>query len=175
MKTVTHIYFDWSKTLALPKTRDIFISPTSTMDERMAVLYPDTLPTLEYLCERGYTLGIISNTHKRPAHFIRALSKTRLIQYFKGAIALSSDPKLCEKACAKIFQHCLQQDGLLTRPNEAVMIGDSYSKDVVGGLQVGMRAIHVNRDGTGTGSINRNTNPASVVTIRTLGELVNYF
>jgi FMN phosphatase YigB (HAD superfamily) len=172
---ITHIYFDWSKTLARPKTRDVFISPSSTMRERMAVLYPDTLSTLDYLCERGYTLGIISNTHKHPTHFIRALSKTGLIQYFKGAIALSSDPKLCEKACAKIFQHCLQQDGLITRPNEAVMIGDNYSKDVVGGLQVGMRAIHVNRDGTGTGSSNRNTNPASVVTIRTLGELVKYF
>ena len=164
-KMVTHIYFDWSKTLARPKTRDIFINSKNSMKDRLAVLYPDTLPTLEYLFNKGYTLGIISNTHKRPADFVRALSETGLIRYFKGTIALSSDPALCKKACAKIFNHCLKNDGLLARPDQAVMVGDDYARDVVGGLRVGMHAVHVDRT----------RRSSQRLTVTTLGELVQYF
>ena len=169
MATVTHIYFDWSKTLARPQTRDIFINSNGSMKDRLAVLYPDTLPTLEYLFDKGYTLGIISNTHKRPADFIRALSETGLIRYFNGAVALSSDPKLCKKACAKIFNYCLKHDGLLAHPDQAVMVGDDYTRDVVGGMRAGMRAIHVDRShSSGKGA-------TWLTVISTLGELVPYF
>jgi putative hydrolase of the HAD superfamily len=164
---ITHIYFDWSKTLAFPKTRDIFIG-TSTL----AILYPDTLTTLKYLKNKGYTLGLISNTHKNPEQFIEALSKSGLMPLFKGTIALSSDPNLCPKACKKIFNYCLSQDNV--SPEHAVMVGDNYQADVLGALRVGMNAIHVNRDpekkrkaNTGTGT--------NVLTVKNIGDIITYF
>lgn len=164
---ITHLYFDWSKTLAIPKTRDIFIA-TSTL----SILYPDTLSTLNYLKNKGYTLGIISNTHKNPEQFIEALSRSGIMQLFNGTIALSSDPNLCPKACKKIFNYCLSEDKV--SPENAVMVGDNYQADVLGALRVGMNAGHVNRDtekkrkaNTGTGT--------NVLTVKNIGDLINYF
>jgi putative hydrolase of the HAD superfamily len=166
---ITHIYFDWAKTLAIPKTRDIFIS-TSTL----SVLYPDVLKTLTDLHKKGYTLGIISNTHKKPDDFIQALSKSGLIHLFNGTIALSSEPKLCPKACKEIFNYCLLQDNVL--PQHAVMVGDNYQTDIIGALSVGMNAIHVNRDKNQTRQVyatsNYNTN---VHVIQNIGDLLHYF
>jgi len=177
MNAVTHIYFDWSKTLAIPKTRDIFIA-TSTL----SVLYPDTLFTLKYLYEKGYTLGIISNTHKNPEHFINALSKSGLMKFFKGTIALSSEPALCRKACKKIFKYCLSQDNVL--PEHTVMVGDEYQSDVLGGLSVGMNAIYIDRDhdqepvlkskSKSKSKSNNQKNPI-VITVNELGDICNLF
>ena len=167
MKIITHIYFDWSKTLAFPKTRDIFIG-TSTL----SILYPDTLSTLKYLNNKGYTLGIISNTHKNPEQFIEALSKSGLMPLFKGTIALSSDPNLCPKACKKIFNYCLSQDDV--SPEHAVMVGDNYQADVLGALRVGMNAVHVNREKT-LKSKSITGMGTNVLTVQTIGDLKNYF
>jgi putative hydrolase of the HAD superfamily len=164
---ITHIYFDWSKTLAVPNTRDIFIA-TSTL----SILYHDTLSTLKYLNKKGYTLGIISNTHKNPEQFIEALSKSGLMPLFNGTIALSSHPNLCPKACKKIFNYCLSEDKV--SPEHAVMVGDNYQADVLGALRVGMNAIHVNRDPEKKRKSNTNT-PTTVLTIQTIGDLKNYF
>ncbi len=166
---ITHIYFDWSKTLAFPKTRDIFIG-TSTL----SILYPDTLSTLTYLKTKGYTLGLISNTHKNPEQFIEALSKSGLMPFFNGTIALSSDPKLCPKACKKIFNYCLSQDDVSSE--HAVMVGDNYQADVLGALRVGMNAIHVNRDREKTLKSKSNTGTGTnVLTVKNIGDLKNYF
>ena len=164
---ITHIYFDWSKTLAVPKTRDIFIA-TSTL----SVLYPDTLSTLKYLNNKGYKLGIISNTHKNPEQFIDALSKSGIMPLFKGTIALSSDPNLCPKACKKIFNYCLSQDNV--SPENAVMVGDNYQADVLGALRVGMNAIHVNREKTLKSKSKSNTT-TNELAVKTIGDLINYF
>ena len=162
---ITHIYFDWSKTLAFPKTRDRFIA-TSTL----SILYPDTLSTLKYLKTKGYTLGLISNTHKNPEQFIEALSKSGLMPLFNGTIALSSDPNLCPKACKKIFNYCLSQDNV--SPENAVMVGDNYQADVLGALRVGMNAIHVNRETKRKSNTIITTN---VLAVKTIGDLINYF
>ena len=166
---ITHIYFDWSKTLAFPKTRDIFIG-TSTL----SILYPDTLSTLKYLKTKGYTLGIISNTHKNPEQFIEALSRSGLMPLFKGTIALSSDPNLCPKACKKIFNYCLSEDKV--SPENAVMVGDNYQADVLGALRVGMNAIHVNREKKRKSKSKSNTGTGTnVLTVQTIGDLKTYF
>jgi putative hydrolase of the HAD superfamily len=142
---ITHIYFDWSKTLAFPKTRDIFIG-TSTL----SILYPDTLSTLTYLKTKGYTLGLISNTHKNPEQFIEALSKSGLMPF-------------------------LSQDDV--SPEHAVMVGDNYQADVLGALRVGMNAIHVNRDHEKTLKSKSNTGMGgtNVLTVKNIGDLKNYF
>ena len=133
----THIYFDWSGTLAHKGTREIFIA--GDMRVKMATLLPDTLPTLKALYEAGYTIGLISNTSNPPAAFRKALRDAGLLQYIRGAI-VTNRPGLCRKPCAGIFEEALAQDGV--RPEQAIMVGDKHAKDIMGARRVGMRGVH---------------------------------
>ena len=61
MEPITHIYFDWSGTLAKSKSKQTFLYSPS-VEEKRATILPGTVKLLKYLTERGYTLGIISNS-----------------------------------------------------------------------------------------------------------------
>jgi len=50
-----------------------------------------------------------------------------------------------DKPDARIFRHCL--DHLDVSPHEAVMVGDSYTNDILGALGVGMAAIRMRVEG----------------------------
>ena len=143
---ITHIYFDWSETLAKPRTREIFLFG-KTPKEKLSVLYDDTLYTLNYLVNKGYTLGIISNTSKNRKDILKSLEDTGLIHYFKGTIALSSDKHLCKKGCKKIFEFALENDNI--QSNQAVMVGNNYVKDVIGSKNVNMGCIFLDRNKLG--------------------------
>ena len=139
---ITHIYFDWSETLAKPRTRNTFLFG-KTIQDKLSVLYDDALETLNYLIGKGYVLGIISNTSKKREDIIRSLNETGLIHYFKGSIALSSDKDLCKKGCKKIFNYVLKEDNI--KPSQAVMVGNNYVKDVIGSKNAKMKAIFIDR------------------------------
>lgn len=134
----THVYFDWSGTLAHKGTREIFIA--GNLQVKLATLLPDTIPTLKALHAAGYIIGLISNTSNPPAAFRKALRDAGLLQYIRGAI-VTNRPGLCRKPCAGIFEEALAQDGV--RPEQAIMVGDKYGKDIVGARRVGMRGVHV--------------------------------
>lgn len=51
------------------------------------------------------------------------------------------------KPDAEVFQHAL--DALRVEPGEAVMVGDKLRYDVVGAKRVGLRAVWIDREGTG--------------------------
>ena len=162
---VTHIYFDWSETLAKPRTREIFLFGKS-VKEKLSVLYDDTLFILDYLIKKGYTLGIISNTSKSRRDIMKSFKDTGLINYFKGTIALSSDKHLCKKGCKRIFEYVLENDKIM--PNQAVMVGNNYVKDVIGSKNVNMGSIFVDRKRLGNRGVED-------IKINELHELINYF
>lgn len=139
-KRITHVYFDWSGTLAHKASREQFIS--GSFAEKHAVLFPETVPTLKTLHKRGYTLGIISNTSNSPVAFKKALRDAGLTTYLRGAL-VTNRPGLCRKPCEPIFAAALSQDGV--SPQNAMMVGDKYSKDIVGARRVGMRTFHRTR------------------------------
>lgn len=122
--------------------RDIFIYHPE-IEERLSVLYPDTLETLEYLCSRSYTLGIISNTAKTREEMLYGLERNDMLKYFQGAIVISDGVNLCKKGCPEIFNLALTQDGI--EPSNAVMVGDKYKNDVLGAKKCGIYAILVDR------------------------------
>jgi FMN phosphatase YigB (HAD superfamily) len=140
--SISHIYFDWSGTLARKGTRERFIGGRTRRQKR-STLYSATVPTLGRLRSRGYTMGIISNTSNSPAKFKAALRKAGLRKYLTGAI-VTNTRRLCRKPCAAIFKRALAADRV-RRPAAALMVGDKYAKDVVGARRVGMRAYHLTR------------------------------
>jgi HAD superfamily hydrolase (TIGR01662 family) len=141
---ITHVYFDWSRTLAKRDMRTEFIyGPVS---QKRSVLYPDTLDVLRTLANRGYTLGIITNTSHDPEAFKAAVKDAGLTDYLRGAIVVNRDapsngqPVLCRKPCASIFRAALAADGV--PPSAALMVGDKLFKDVGGAKRIGMHGFH---------------------------------
>jgi FMN phosphatase YigB (HAD superfamily) len=137
---ITHVYFDWSGTLAKSGSKKYLIS--GTLAEKRATLYADTLATLDYLRSKGYKIGLISNTSK-PARLLRdAFREIGVAPYFTACVLFNGD-RMCRKPCADIFRYVLQRDKVA--PQHAVMIGNNYEKDIGGGKGVGMHTIHIDK------------------------------
>lgn len=130
---LSHIYFDWSGTLAPSGTKRNFIAAPSE-----SILYPDTLPVLLELRRRGYKLGLIVNTSKSPTAFRKAIEIAGLSKLFDN-IRLSNDPGFCKKPCRKIFT--------VPNPETSLMVGNDLIKDIAGATAVGMHTFHIRRHG----------------------------
>ncbi|WP_456420746.1 TIGR02253 family HAD-type hydrolase [Thermococcus sp.] len=103
-------------------------------------VYPDVLPTLEWLREKGYALGVVTSG---PSYQRLKLALTGLSGFF-DVIVTREDVKAI-KPEPKIFLHALKKLGV--KPGEALYVGDSLSQDVYGAKHVGMTAVWINRSG----------------------------
>jgi HAD superfamily hydrolase (TIGR01549 family) len=101
-------------------------------------MYDDVPPVLRQLSAAGLRIGLISNTHRCLASFQSHFDLQGLI----SATVSSSDHGLM-KPHPSIFSAALQLLDVV--PAEAVMVGDSFKHDVEGALNVGMRAVLLNR------------------------------
>jgi HAD superfamily hydrolase (TIGR01549 family) len=101
-------------------------------------MYDDVPAVLRQLAESGLRIGLISNTHRCLASFQSHFELQGLV----SATVSSSDHGLM-KPHPSIFTAALQLLGV--EAGEAVMVGDSFKHDVAGALNVGMRAILLNR------------------------------
>lgn len=108
-----------------------------SFDSRM--LFDDTLSTLAALKERGYLLGVVTNRHYGGVPFQEDVRTLGLLDYFELChMAISADLGI-RKPHPDIFLHALKS--LNVPPEEAAMVGDSLSADVVGAKRLGLRAI----------------------------------
>ena len=121
-------------------------------------LYEDVAPALRELAARGFTLGLISNSHRCLVSFQQHFELTGLI-----AAAVSSAEHGYMKPHPSIFEEGLRRAGV--EAAEAVMVGDSVPHDITGALALGMRGILVARSGLSKGA------PPSVPVIQSLREL----
>jgi HAD superfamily hydrolase (TIGR01509 family) len=101
-------------------------------------LYDDVLPVFESLRAGGLRIGLISNTHRSLEAFQSHFELDGLVS---GAV--SSWEHGYNKPHPSIFRAALSL--LSVSPEEAVMVGDSYSHDVEGARAVGMKAILLRR------------------------------
>src|SRR5207247_4326578 len=101
-------------------------------------LYDDVPAVFRDLSAAGIRLGLISNSHRCLASFQSHFELQGLI----SATVSSSDHGFM-KPHPSIFSAALQLLGVA--PSEAVMVGDSVRQDIEGALNVGMRAILLNR------------------------------
>jgi len=117
-------------------------------------LFPETLATLQQLKLRGYRLGLCSNLAADYAAPITALLASHLDVYVWSfdAGAIKPDPQIYAHSCR----------ALACRPDQILMVGDTYAADVAGPRAYGMQALQLDR----TGRSPRND------VLRTLAELL---
>jgi HAD superfamily hydrolase (TIGR01509 family) len=102
-------------------------------------LFSDTLSTLAELRRRGYALGVVTNRLWGGELFLEDLRLIGLLDYFDlKHVAISGDLGI-RKPNPHIFQYAL--NAFQVKPQEAAMIGDSLSADVLGAQPLGIFAI----------------------------------
>jgi len=101
---------------------------------------PEAERVLKYL-KGKYRLAVISNASSELPRY--AIKKLGLEKYFE-VIVLSRDIGV-RKPSPVIFKFTLQKLGLSSY--EAIHVGDSMEKDVVGAKKAGMKAVWINRSG----------------------------
>ncbi len=97
-------------------------------------LFPGALETLEYL-SRKYALHLITNGFSEVQY--RKIKKSGLKPYFK-TITLSEETGEL-KPHPSVFRHALNK--AQTTAHRSLMIGDSLQADVLGAINVGMKAV----------------------------------
>jgi FMN phosphatase YigB (HAD superfamily) len=100
-------------------------------------LFPDSIPTLEWLKERGYRLGTVTNRALGGEPFMEELRQCGMDRLFES-FAISCDDGW-RKPAPQLFQKVLDELGV--QPEEAVMVGDSLRDDVAGSKALGMVAV----------------------------------
>ena len=103
-------------------------------------LYPDTLPVLRELRERGYSIGAVSNWSTELPDILENLG---IIDCFDTLVV--SDIVGYHKPQPEIFKFALNSLGI--HPEVAVHIGDDLEADVEGARLIGIQAILLDRNG----------------------------
>jgi 2-haloalkanoic acid dehalogenase type II len=102
-------------------------------------LFPETLKILQKIKEINIHLGIISDIDK---DFQEFQFNVFGIKEMFDSITTSEEVQIY-KPEAKIFQVALNKAGC--QGEESIIIGDSYKKDIVGGKNMGMTTIWINK------------------------------
>ncbi|MCY4529117.1 MAG: HAD family hydrolase [Chloroflexi bacterium] len=102
--------------------------------------FDDVVPTLVELRERGLTLGLISNMNMSGVDLLSDLGLSNHVDF-----AVTSLEARVEKPHPLAFQTALSRAGV--EANEAIMVGDQPSSDIVGAAQVGIAPVLIDRDG----------------------------
>jgi HAD superfamily hydrolase (TIGR01549 family) len=103
------------------------------------LLFEDTAQTLATLQQRGFLLGVVTNRIWGGEPFQQDMQILGLFDYFDPTtIAVSGDLGV-RKPNPAIFFHAL--NALNVEPQEAVMVGDSLSTDILGAQRLGIFAV----------------------------------
>jgi HAD superfamily hydrolase (TIGR01509 family) len=117
----------------------VYTAVDSGLATKGVLLYPDALETLEALRERGYLLGLISNTHWRWNE-----NRRRLMDAHFDVITLSYEHGYA-KPHPSIFHTTLDQLGV--NEGRCLHIGDDPIADIQGAQGAGMKTAFISRDG----------------------------
>jgi len=110
-------------------------------DNRGWKLFPETLPVLNELRQRGYRLGVVSNFDSR---IYSVLESLEILRFF-DSITISSEAGFA-KPEPGIFHEAIRSAGV---PSSRILyIGDSLSNDVLAGEAAGIHSILIDRNQT---------------------------
>jgi HAD superfamily hydrolase (TIGR01549 family) len=104
-------------------------------------LFPDVLPELEKLRNKGYRIGLMSNTD---CFTMKPFFEGGYKKYF-DCITFSYETGLL-KPDPDLFR--LVMEKMEVKPEEALMVGDNLHDDVQAALSAGMHAVLIKRDFT---------------------------
>lgn len=100
-------------------------------------MFDDAFQTLDWLRDRGYRIGCVTNRVFGGPRFAAQLGDLGLDRYFES-VAVSCDLGYM-KPHAKCYEFTLDEMGI--DPRETAMVGDSLKADVEGSQTLGMTAI----------------------------------
>lgn len=131
-------------------------------------LFDDSLPALRALRDRGYRLGLVSNTPWGTPDYlwVGQLERFALAPLFDAA-CFSSDVGF-RKPDARIFQTALDRLGVPAR--RALFVGDDPGADIVGAARMGLRTVLIVREGRAAAA----DDPAPDLHIERLTELLDH-
>ncbi|MDF2662515.1 MAG: family hydrolase [Paenibacillus sp.] len=129
-----------------------------------AVPFPDAGGTLAALSET-HTIGIITNGSKE--HQRKVIARLNWSSYIRSEHLISSDQAGSRKPDPAIFRLAVRSAAI--RPQEGVMVGDSWKNDIEGAVKSGMNAVWLNRSETKKSS--RQAGNVNVPVVRSLTEL----
>jgi FMN phosphatase YigB (HAD superfamily) len=103
------------------------------------MLFADTCSTLAALRQRGFLLGVVTNRPWGGKPFLEDMQKLGLLEYFDPRhIAISANSSI-RKPNVALFLEALH--ALNVAPEEAAMVGDSLSADILGAKELNMVTI----------------------------------
>ncbi|AEV30276.1 HAD hydrolase, subfamily IA [Sphaerochaeta pleomorpha str. Grapes] len=107
---------------------------------RQGILFQDSIPLLEALSKRGYHLFLASNGI---SHVQRGrIAASAIEKYFEGIFI--SEELGFQKPDTRFFEYMLEKANLTNRKEECIMIGDSLSSDIKGGIDSNIDTLWVN-------------------------------
>lgn len=116
------------------------LSDMYQLSESCWYLEPDALETLKTLKSNGYRLGLITNAANAPDSN-RLIDKFQLRGFF-DAILISAEEKI-RKPDTRIYSRAMQK--LEISPNQAAMVGDTLTADILGAQNSGMYGVWLKR------------------------------
>ncbi len=143
-------------TLKIKRFEDFFASEGLSLDPVLAsrtyqrflseqgILYKESLPLLDALIERGYTLYLASNGIAEVQR--GRLSHSNTHGYFKDIFI--SEEIGSQKPDEQFFSVMFERSGLYAQKSECLMIGDSLTSDIQGGLSYGLDTLWLNMGGS---------------------------
>ncbi len=103
--------------------------------------FPEAVPVLKALRERGYATGVVSNfTHRLPS-LLEDLGLAPQLDSVTYSFETGA-----EKPHPRIFRNALARAG--ATPERGLMVGDSYDADYLGARQSGLHALLLCRRGS---------------------------
>ena len=126
------------------------------------ILFPDTMSTLQYLCDKGYKIHLITNGFEETQH--NKLKNSGIHHFFVEIITSEGSNSIKPKK--EIFDYALKKANALA--HQSIMIGDSIEVDVLGALNAGIDQVYMNHTGV-------ECTITPTYTVRSIKELNNIF
>ncbi len=124
-------------------------------------VFPDVVPALEELKERGLVIGAVSNWTWQLPELLHALNLVSHFDFIAASARIGFD-----KPHPEIFRWALEQAH--AEPNEVIHVGDHLDADVQGALATGIEPVLIDRWQRFTPA----DLPPNASLIRSLGELI---
>lgn len=135
---IKHIIFDWGNTLM----RDFPEKPGPMYKWDHVELMPGVESVLSTLAKR-FVLTVATNAGESNTEaMIKALARVNIDGFFM--FKYSSKDLGVSKPDPRFFQEVCKQSGF--KPEETLMIGNDYKKDIIGAKAVGMQTILYNHE-----------------------------
>ncbi len=110
-------------------------------------LFPDAIPTIEWVEERGYRMGVITNAHADMQ--VEKMELTGLAEHLPLLVTL--DTFGVGKPDPRVFLEAARQLGV--EPGEALYIGDEFDVDAYAATQAGLHGAWLLRPGHAKGGM----------------------